>query len=75
MDGVLKMLVALSRAEPPEAAAYQSMISPAPGVAEMLTTPVPQRVPATPRGAAGLLRIVTDLVAVPFAHPPVPVTV
>jgi hypothetical protein len=51
------------------------MISPAPGLAEMLTTPVPQRVPATPSGAAGLLRIVTDLVAVAFAHPPVPLTV
>ena len=43
----------LDRAVPPVAAAYQSMVSPAPGVAEILTVPDPQREPLTAVGADG----------------------
>jgi hypothetical protein len=36
---------------PPVAAAYQSMVSPVPGVALKETVPVPQREPRVPVGA------------------------
>ena len=42
-----------NRAEPPEAAAYQSIVSPAPGVAEIVTVPVPHLELPLPAGAAG----------------------
>ena len=38
---------------PPDAAAYQSIVSPAPGVAEMVTVPVPHRALPAPVGATG----------------------
>ena len=38
---------------PPDAAAYQSMVSPEPGVADRLTVPVPHLEPAVPVGAFG----------------------
>ena len=38
---------------PPVEAAYQSMVSPLPGVALNETVPVPQREPAVPVGADG----------------------
>jgi len=38
---------------PPVDAAYQSMVSPVPGVDEILTVPVPQREPAVPVGDDG----------------------
>ena len=41
--------------EPPEAAAYQSMVSPDPAVAERVTVPVLQREAPVPLGAEGLL--------------------
>ena len=44
----------LSNGEPPEAAAYQSIVSPAPGVAEIFTVPVPHLEPPVPDGAAGI---------------------
>ncbi len=43
MTGVVKLVELLNNADPPEAAAYQSMVSPAWGVAEIVTVPVPQR--------------------------------
>ena len=43
--------------DPPEAAAYQSMVKPAPGAAtEIFIVPVPHRTPSTgPVGAAGIV--------------------
>ena len=58
MDDVVKEFELLSNGDPPEAAAYQSIVSPAPGVAEMLTVPVPHLEPPVPVGAEGILFIV-----------------
>ena len=44
---------------PPVAAAYQSIVSPAPGVADIETDPLPQREPPVPAGAAGTALTVT----------------
>ncbi len=43
--GVVKLVtpVPLESIEPPDEAAYQSIVSPEPGVAEMVTVPEPQR--------------------------------
>jgi hypothetical protein len=38
---------------PPDAAAYQSIVSPEPGVADRPTVPVPHLEPAVPVGAVG----------------------
>ena len=51
--GVVKEVDPLCNAEPPEAAAYQSIVSPAPGVAEIFTVPVPHLEPPVPAGATG----------------------
>ena len=53
MLGVVNEGDEVASADPPDAAAYQSMVSPAPGVAEIVTVPVPQRDPFVPVGAAG----------------------
>ena len=55
MLGVVKLVVPVppARTAPPDAAAYQSMVSPAPGVAEMVTVPVPHLAAPAPEGAAG----------------------
>jgi len=53
MDGVVKLFEPANNNVPPEAASYQSMISPAPGVAEIVTVPVPHRAFPTPVGGAG----------------------
>ena len=52
--GVVKDVDPLCNAEPPEAAAYQSIVSPPPGVAEIFTVPVPHLEPPVPEGAAGI---------------------
>ena len=44
----------LCKADPPDEAAYQSIVSPPPGVAEMFTVPVPHLEPPVPEGAAGI---------------------
>ena len=44
---------------PPVAAAYQSMVSPVPGVAPKETVPVPQREPGVPVGADGVAATTT----------------
>jgi hypothetical protein len=43
---------------PPVAAAYQSMVSPEPAAADIVTVPVPQREPPVPLGTDGLLLMV-----------------
>ena len=55
MEGVVNVVVPVppDRTVPPEAAAYQSIVSPAPGVADIVTVPVPQRDAGTAVGAAG----------------------
>ena len=42
-----------NNAAPPEEAAYQSIVSPAPGVEEIFTVPVPHLEPFVPEGAVG----------------------
>ena len=54
----------LLKAVPPVEAAYQSMVSPAPGVALNEIVPVPQREPAVPVGADGKATAVTEAVFV-----------
>ena len=49
----------LDKAVPPEAAAYQSMATPAPAVAEIVTAPFPQREALTAVGAVGSALTVT----------------
>jgi len=53
MLGVVKLLVAVASAVPPLALAYQSITSPAPGVAEIFNVPVPHLVSPVPVGADG----------------------
>ena len=53
MLGVVNEVEPLVEAVPPVDAVYQSMVSPAPGVALIETVPLPQRDPAVPVGAAG----------------------
>ena len=43
----------LVNTEPPAAISYQSIVSPEPGVADILTVPVPHLVPFVPEGVAG----------------------
>lgn len=49
---------------PPEAAAYQSTVSPDPTVALIATVPVPERPDDVPTGAEGIVVTVTVLVVV-----------
>jgi hypothetical protein len=53
IDGVAKLEVPVASCVPPDAALYQSMVSPAPGVAEIVTVPGPQREAGTAVGAEG----------------------
>ena len=53
MDGVVKDAELLSKADPPVGLAYQSIVSPAPLVAEMVTVPVPHLAAPAPAGLAG----------------------
>ena len=52
-EGVVKLLLPVASAVPPVAAAYQSMVSPVPGVAVRVTVPVPQMDALEPVGVAG----------------------
>ena len=54
-SGVVKLLEPVAKAVPPVAAAYQSIVSPAPGVAEIVTVPVEQRAALPAVGADGKL--------------------
>ena len=67
---MVKLVLPDNNAAPPLAAAYQSMVSPAPGVAEMVTVPVPQRDAPEPAGAAGReLTVAVTAVLVAEIHP------
>ena len=63
---------ALSKDVPPVEAAYQSITSPEPGVADKLTVPDPQRLPPVTPGAGGKVLIVA-VTAVRVADMPHPV--
>jgi len=61
MAGVVNDVVPVppARTAPPDAAAYQSIVSPAPAVADIVTVPGPHRCPFTGAvGAAGAAFIV-----------------
>ena len=65
MEGVVKDVVPEANNVPPDVAEYQSMVSPAPGVADNVTVPVPQREAGVPVGAAGIgLTVATTAVLV-----------
>ncbi len=65
MDGVVKEDVPLAKADPPDATAYQSIVSPEPGVAERVTVPVPQRDPlVTVEGAEGFVGATRETVPI-----------
>ena len=67
MDGVVNEVVPVPPAKttPPVAAEYQSIVSPAPGVAVMVTVPVPHRALGPAIGATG--NAFTVAVVVPAA--------
>ena len=67
---VVKVVFPDSSEVPPVPAAYQSIVSPLPGVAVMDTIPVPQRALFPAVGADGLALIVRDVDGVIAAHPP-----
>ena len=50
----MKEVEPLNKAGPPEAAAYQSIVSPAPAVAAIRTVPVPHLAAPDPPGVPGL---------------------
>jgi len=72
IEGVVNEVVAKPpvKTEPPVAAAYQSMVSPELGVAEIPTIPVKQRLAFPAVGNTGIILIVTEDVATTAAHPP-----
>lgn len=53
MTGVVKVNDPLTRADPPTAEVYQSIVSPAPAVADIFRVPLPQREAPEPAGVAG----------------------
>jgi hypothetical protein len=69
IDGVVKDVLPESKSVPPVAAEYQSIVSPAPGVAEIVTVPVPQRDPGVPLGDAGKGLIVAVTGVLVDTHP------
>jgi hypothetical protein len=69
IEGVVKLFEAVARAVPPVAAAYQFIVCPLPGVAEMVTVPVPQRAAEVPAGAAGIAFTVATTAVRVETHP------
>ena len=73
MLGVVKEVVPVppARTTPPETAAYQSIVSPALTLAEIITVPVPHLAPLTGAvGAAGIaLTVAVTAVLVADTHP------
>ena len=55
IEGLVNDVLPLNKAVPPEAAAYQSIVSPAPGVAVIVTVPVPHLDAPDPDGDVGKL--------------------
>ncbi len=71
MESVVYEVEPLCNADPPEAAAYQSTVSPAPGVADIVTVPVPHLAAPVPVGAGSEPVIdATTAVLVADTHPP-----
>ena len=65
IEGLVNEVLPVNKAAPPEAAAYQSMVSPAPGVAVIVTVPVPHLAAPEPEGIAGtVLTVATTAVLV-----------
>ncbi len=70
ITGVVKLFEPLTKAVPPVEVAYQSMVVPAAGVAEIDTVPVPQIEAALPVGAAGAgITVAVTAVRVAEAQP------
>ena len=70
IEGLLKEVLPTVSAEPPEAAAYQSTVSPAPGVAAMVTIPVPHLALPKPDGDEGtVFTVAITAVRVADIHP------
>ena len=69
IEGVVYVVEPDASNVPPLAALYQSMVSPAPGVAEIVTLPGPQREAGTAAGAGGFGFTVTATGAVVTTHP------
>ena len=65
IDGVVYEVFPVNKAVPPVEAAYQSIVSPAPGVAVIVTAPVPQRplFPAVGEAGSGFTVTVAALVS------------
>ena len=63
------MFPPLNNNVPPVNALYQSMVSPAPGVADNVTVPVPQREPGVTPGAVGIGLIVAVTGVAVLTHP------
>ena len=69
MEGVVKVLVPDANAVPPPVDSNQSMVSPAPGVAEMITDPLPQLEAPVPVASFGTLFTVTTIAEDVAEHP------
>jgi len=67
---VVKLFELACNNVPPDAASYQSMVSPTPGVAEIATVPVPHLKPPVPVGTAGTaFTVAITAVLVADVHP------
>ena len=55
IDGLVKLVLPDKSGVPNVAALYQSIVSPAPGVAVIVIVPVPQRAAGPPSGTDGML--------------------
>ena len=51
------------KTDPPLDAAYQSIVSPEPGVADIITVPIEHLVPPVPLGAVGVIHIAKTLLS------------
>ena len=60
IEGVVNDVDPLDKAVPPEDAAYQSIVSPPAGVADIITVPAPHLDPPVPDGATGFTFTVAD---------------
>ena len=70
ITGVVKLLLPVSNAVPPDAAAYQSMVLPEPGLAESETVPEPHLPPSVTVGAGGsVFKVATTAVRVAETQP------
>ena len=69
MPGVVKLVVPVAKADPPEAAAYQSIVAPLLGVAEIFTVPVPHLEPFVPVDVGNVFTVAVTAVLVAEIHP------